>query len=170
MGTATGAGRGYMAVIGFLLLVAAAVVAVAGIDANRGSAHALPGSFDIFGHHLTGTTAKLFAGGMLVGAVGAVGLCLLIAGVQRRARMSTAIRRDRTLTRRENRALTRERDKLAAALDAERTRATTAAATTGGGGGDGADGKAGEDGGDDRGRTGEPARRYGFRRLQRTPR
>ncbi|MFE1320566.1 hypothetical protein [Kitasatospora phosalacinea] len=70
--------------LGLLLLVAAAAVAVAGILGNTGSAHELNGAFSVFGHHMTGSTGMLFLWGIVVGAVAVLGLALLLAGLRRR--------------------------------------------------------------------------------------
>ncbi|QKW17970.1 hypothetical protein HUT16_01865 [Kitasatospora sp. NA04385] len=82
--------------LGLLLLLAAVVVAVAGILGNTGAAHELTGAFSVFGHHVTGSTGMLFLWGVVVGAVAVLGLGLLLAGLRRRAAARRGPRRARS--------------------------------------------------------------------------
>ena len=52
---------------------------VAGVLSNSGSGHALTHHFAVFGYHVTGSTGTLFLYGIVVGALGLVGLSLLLA-------------------------------------------------------------------------------------------
>jgi hypothetical protein len=72
-------------IIGLVILVAAVVAGVAGVLSNSGSGHALNHNFAAFGYHVTGSTGTLFLYGIVVGAVGLLGLSLLLAGARRTA-------------------------------------------------------------------------------------
>jgi membrane protein implicated in regulation of membrane protease activity len=78
-------GRAMIIIFGLILLVVAVVVAVAGVLANGGHAHAVT-HFAVFGYHVTGSTGTLFLYGIVVGAVGLAGLSMLLAGARRTAR------------------------------------------------------------------------------------
>ena len=79
-----------MLVVGLLLLAGAVVVGVAGISANTGTEHQLPGGFAIFGYHLHDSVGKMFLGGILLGAVGMLGFMMMAEGLRRNA----ALRRE----------------------------------------------------------------------------
>jgi hypothetical protein len=79
-----------MFVIGALLLAAVMVVGVAGVAANVGSEHQLVGGFGIFGYHVHGSAGRLFVAGLVIGAVGMLGLILAAEGLRRNA----ALRRE----------------------------------------------------------------------------
>jgi hypothetical protein len=82
-------------IIGVVILVAAVIATVVGFLANNGSAHALPSdSFAVFGYHVTGTTGTLLLHGVVLGAVGMLGLALILAGARRSSRRGRAARRD----------------------------------------------------------------------------
>jgi hypothetical protein len=53
---------------------------------NAGAAHPLTENFSVFGYHVTGSTGTLFLFGIVIGAVGMLGLCVLLAGARRTAR------------------------------------------------------------------------------------
>ena len=84
-----------MIVIGVLLLAAAAVVGVIGILHNRGAGHPLGSRVDVLGYHLDGSTAKLLLAGIVVGAVGMLGLALMVAGSARHGARARALRAER---------------------------------------------------------------------------
>ena len=65
-------------VLGLIILVAALVVAVAGVLANGGSAHPVS-HFSVLGYHVAGSAGMLFLAGIVVGAAGLLGLSLLRA-------------------------------------------------------------------------------------------
>ncbi|MEU1074637.1 MULTISPECIES: hypothetical protein [unclassified Streptomyces] len=69
--------------LGLVLLIAALVIGVSGVVANEGAAHELSGGFSVFGYDFSGSTGTLFLYGIVVGAVGLLGLSLLLAGVRR---------------------------------------------------------------------------------------
>jgi hypothetical protein len=56
-------------ILGLIILIAAVIIAVAGVLGNSGHAHALPHEFAVFGYHVTGSTGTLFLAGIVVGAV-----------------------------------------------------------------------------------------------------
>jgi hypothetical protein len=102
-----------MIIIGLVLLGAALVIGVAGVLSNSGDGHALTHGFAVFGYHVTGDTGTLFLHGVVVGAVGLLGLGLLLAGARRTARRGRTARSDLRASRRETAAVTRDRDELA---------------------------------------------------------
>ncbi|PTR24184.1 hypothetical protein C8K36_108197 [Rhodococcus sp. OK519] len=83
-----------LVIIGLILLVAAVVIAIAGVLTNGGTDHAITDDFSIFGYHVTGSTGTLFLYGIVVGAVGVVGLALLLAGARRSSRRGRAARNE----------------------------------------------------------------------------
>jgi hypothetical protein len=113
-------------ILGLVVLVAAVVVGVAGVLVNRGAGHELVHPFAVFGYHVTGSSGRLFLYGIVVGAIGVAGLCLLLAGARRSARRGSAARRGLRQSRLETAAVSRDRDDL---LDQRETaRAQTASA------------------------------------------
>ena len=98
-------------ILGLILLVAAVVVAVAGVLANGGHAHAVT-HFAVFGYHVTGSTGTLFLYGIVVGAVGLAGLSMLLAGARRTARRGRDARHGLAQSRRETAAVSKHRDDL----------------------------------------------------------
>ncbi|MFE4458012.1 LapA family protein, partial [Nocardia tengchongensis] len=83
-------------------------VGVAGVAANSGDTHALPSGFTVFGHTYHGSTGLLFAYGILIGAVGAAGLILLLAGTWTTSRRGVVARRELRHSRREMAAARKE--------------------------------------------------------------
>jgi hypothetical protein len=111
-------------IIGLLVLIAAAVVAVLGVATNSGSAHPLGDGFAIFGQHLTGLSiGQLFLCGIIVGIVGVFGLSLLLGPLTRRL-ASRRSRRELKGSQRETTDLRQDRDRLAQQLDDEHSVAT----------------------------------------------
>ena len=53
-------------IVGLVILIAAVVLAVAGVLTNAGSGHALPHDFAVFGYHVTGSTGTLFLYGVRI--------------------------------------------------------------------------------------------------------
>jgi hypothetical protein len=107
-------------IIGLVLVVAAAGVAVAGVAANNGTAHPLGDDFTVLGLHLSGlSTGQLFLYGVVVGVVGMLGLSMLLGAFSRRA-ASRGSQRELKEARRETTAARRDRDQLARQLDDER--------------------------------------------------
>ena len=99
-------------ILGLIILVAAVVAGVAGVLSNSGSGHALTHGFAVFGYHVTGSTGTLFLYGIVAGAVGVLGLSLLLAGARRTSRRGRAARRGLKQSRRETAAATQTRDDL----------------------------------------------------------
>jgi hypothetical protein len=98
-------------ILGLIILVAALVVGVAGVLGNAGGAHAVA-HFSVLGYHMTGSAGTLFLDGIVVGAVGLLGLSLLLAGARRTSRRGIAARRGLRQSRRETAAASQERDDL----------------------------------------------------------
>ena len=117
-------------ILGLVLLVAAVIVAVAGVLDNAGTAHALTHGFSVFGYHVTGATGTLFLYGIVVGAVAVFGLSLLLTSARRSARRGRAARRGLKQSHRETAAVSQDRDDLVDQRDA--ARAETASATNNG--------------------------------------
>ena len=107
-------------VVGLVLLVAAVVVGVAGVLTNADSAHALTDDFSVFGFEGGGSTGTLFLYGIVVGAIGTVGLGLLLAGARRSSRRGSEARRGLKESRRETAAAIEQRDSLVDQRDASR--------------------------------------------------
>ena len=74
-------------IFGLAVLLAAVIVGTAGVLSNSGDEHALTDRFAVFGYHVTGSTGTLFLYGIVVGAVGLLGLgpvaCRCPAGLSR---------------------------------------------------------------------------------------
>ena len=113
-------------IIGLIILIAAVVAGVAVVLGNGGSAHA-PIHLAVFGHHVTGTIGTLFLYGIVLGAVGLLGLSLLLAGVRRSYRRGSAARQglkesraETAESRRETAAVSKDRDDLLEQRDTAR--------------------------------------------------
>jgi hypothetical protein len=117
-------------VAGLILLVAAVVVGVAGVLSNAGSGHELTHGFAVFGYHVTGSTGTLFLYGIVLGAIGVLGLALLLAGARRTSRRGRNARRGLRQSRQETEAAIGQRDDLVRERDA--ARAATPARTADG--------------------------------------
>jgi hypothetical protein len=130
-------------IIGLVILIAAVVAGVAGVLSNSGSGHPLTHHFAVFGYHVTGSTGTLFLYGIVVGALGLLGLSLLLAGARRTSRRGREARHGLTRSRRETAAVSQDRDDLISQREAARayTSSTPGNSATGGGR------HAGEDGG-----------------------
>ena len=99
-------------ILGLVILIAAAIVGVAGVLGNAGTAHPLTHDFSVFGYHVTGSTGTLFLYGLVVGAAGMLGLTLLLAGARRTSRRGSTARRELEQSRRDTAAVSRQRDDL----------------------------------------------------------
>ncbi|MHB1553246.1 MAG: hypothetical protein ACYCSX_12170 [Acidimicrobiales bacterium] len=117
-------------ILGLILLVAAVIVAVAGVLGNAGAAHALTHGFSVFGYHVTGSTGTLFLYGIVVGTVAVFGLSLLLTSARRSARRGRAARRGLKQSHRETAVVSRDRDDLVDQRDA--ALAESASATSNG--------------------------------------
>jgi len=114
-------------IIGLLILAAAAVAGVAGFFNNTGSGHAVQGTFELFGYHVTGSTGTLFLFGAVVGAIGMLGLALLLAGARRTSRRGQEARRALKDTQQQTAASSKHRDTLVDQRDSARAEAASAA-------------------------------------------
>lgn len=94
--------------IGLVVLVAAVIAGVAGVVANNGESHAVTTDFTVFDYHFTGSTGLLFACGIALGALGMLGLILVLAGAWSSSRRSMAARRELRQSRREMAAVQRD--------------------------------------------------------------
>lgn len=99
-------------ILGLILLVAATIVGLAGVLGNAGSGHALTSGFSVFGYDVTGSTGTLFLHGIVVGAIGMLGLSMLLGGARRTARRGRAARTELKQSRRETAIVSRDRDDL----------------------------------------------------------
>jgi len=116
-------------VLGLVLLVAAAVIALVGVLSNLGSSHLLTRSFEIFGYHITGSTGRLLLIGVILGAAGMLGLNLLLAGLGRGIKRRVSTRRQLKADHKEQQRLAAERDQLARQLEDERQEKLAAGAS-----------------------------------------
>ena len=99
-------------IVGLVVLLAAVVVGFTGVLTNAGAAHPLTENFSVFGYHVTGSTGTLFLFGIVIGAVGMLGLSVLLAGARRTAGRGRDARRDLQRSQRETAFLKRDRDTL----------------------------------------------------------
>src|SRR5271156_1790839 len=99
-------------IIGLIIVIAAVIAAVVGVLSNSGSGHPLIHHFAVFGYHVTGSTGTLFLNGIVVGALGMLGLSLLLAGARRTSRRGREARHGLTQSRRETATVTQDRDDL----------------------------------------------------------
>ena len=99
-------------IVGLVVLLAAVIVGFTGVLTNAGAAHPLTENFSVFGYHVTGSTGTLFLFGIVVGAVGTLGLSVLLAGARRTARRGRDTRHELKNSQRETAFLNRDRDKL----------------------------------------------------------
>ncbi|MBO0676190.1 hypothetical protein JRC04_01795 [Mycolicibacterium sp. S2-37] len=111
-----------MIVIGLIVLGAALIVGTAGLLSNAGPTHQLTGTFSVLGYDVTGSTGMLFLLGIVVGALGVLGLGALLAGALRTAERGRDARRRLAQSRRETAFINRgcynlrESDKPAGAI------------------------------------------------------
>ena len=111
-------------IAGLVVLAAAAIVGVAGVEANSGHAHAVT-DFAVLGYHVTGNTGTVFLYGTAVGALAMLGLAmlglsLLAADVGRSSRRGRTARASLVQSRRETAAVSRHRDELISQQDTAR--------------------------------------------------
>ena len=100
-------------IVGLVVLLAAVIVGFTGVLTNAGAAHPLTENFSVFGYHVTGSTGTLFLVGIVVGAVGMLGLSVLLAGARRTAGRGRDARRELKRSQRETAFLNRDRDTTA---------------------------------------------------------
>src|SRR5512140_2080922 len=113
-------------ILGLIIFVAAAIVGVAGVLGNGGSAYALTHGFSVLGYHVTGS-GTVFLYGIAVGAVALFGLWLVLAGARRSSRRGRAARRglrksqrETAESRQETAAVSKDRDELIGQRDTAR--------------------------------------------------
>jgi hypothetical protein len=97
-------------IVGLVVLLAAVVVGFTGVLTNAGAAHPLTENFSVFGYHVTGSTGTLFLFGIVIGAVGMLGLSVLLAGARRTAGRGRDARHELKRSQRETAFLNQERD------------------------------------------------------------
>jgi hypothetical protein len=90
-----------MVIVGLLVLFVAVIVGTVGVLGNAGATHPLAENFSVLGYHVTGSTGTLFLSGIVVGAVGLLGLSVLLAGARRSAVRGRDARRDLARSQRE---------------------------------------------------------------------
>jgi hypothetical protein len=117
-------------ILGLVILLAAVIVGLAGIFTNSGSTHGLAHGFAVFGYHVTGSTGTLFLYGIVLGAIGVLGLGLLLAGARRTSRRGRVARRGLKQSRRETATASQARDAL---IDERETARAQAASQPGNG-------------------------------------
>ena len=106
-------------ILGLVILVAAVIAGVARVLANSGHAHAVT-HFAVFGYHVTGSTGTLLLYGIVIGALGMLGLSMLLAGARRTSRRGRDARRGLAQSRRETAAVSQDRDDLRGQRDTAR--------------------------------------------------
>lgn len=100
-------------IVGLVVLLAAVVIGLIGVLANAGSAHSLTDDFSAFGYHVTGSTGSLLLYGIVIGAVGALGVAMALAGARRTDRRGKQARHDLAQSQRNTEFVVHERDELA---------------------------------------------------------
>jgi hypothetical protein len=98
-----------MVIVGLIVLLVAVIVGTVGVLGNAGATHPLAENFSVMGYHVTGSTGTLFLSGIVVGAVGLLGLSVLLAGARRSAVRGRDARRDVARPRRETSFVKRHR-------------------------------------------------------------
>jgi hypothetical protein len=112
-------------ILGLVILVAAVIAGVAGVLANGGHAHAVT-HFAVFGYHVTGSTGTLFLYGIVVGVLAMAGLSILLAATRHTSRRGRDARRGLAQSRRENAAVSQDRDNLRDQRDTARAHTASA--------------------------------------------
>lgn len=110
-----------MILLGLLLVLGVAGVAIAAFLANDGLYSAPIGAVDLFGYHAQPTAGQVFLAGTAAGAIILLGIFMIFSGAGRRARR-------RLSTRRELRDLQRKHDSVASELAAQQKAAEQKAA------------------------------------------
>src|SRR6476660_9051193 len=97
-------------IVGLVVLLAAVVVGFTGVLTNAGPAHPLTENFSVVGVSFKKKTSTLFLFGIVIGAVGMLGWCVLLAGARRTAGRGRDARRELKNSQRETAFLNQERD------------------------------------------------------------
>ncbi|MEU7768272.1 hypothetical protein AB0B25_24610 [Nocardia sp. NPDC049190] len=95
-------------IIGLIVLIAAVIIGVAAVVGNTGTAQQVTSDFSVFDYHFHGSMGALFGYGVVLGAIGMLGLALVLAGVWRATRRGAAARRELRQSRREMAAVRRD--------------------------------------------------------------
>jgi hypothetical protein len=98
-----------MVIVGLVVLLAAVIVGTVGVLGNAAGTHPLADNFSVLGYHVTGSTGTLFLSGIVVGAVGMLGLSVLLAGARRSANRGRNARRQLARSQRETAFVNRDR-------------------------------------------------------------
>ncbi len=101
-----------MVIVGLVVLFVAVIVGTVGVLGNAGGTHPLAENFSVLGYHVTGSTGTLFLSGIVVGAVGMLGLSVLLAGARRSANRGRVARRQLARSQRETAFVNRDRAQL----------------------------------------------------------
>ena len=98
-----------MVIVGLVVLCVAVIVGTVGVLGNAGATHPLAEHFSVLNYHVTGSTGTLFLSGIVVGAVGLLGLSVLLVGARRSAVRGRDARRDLARSQRETAFMNRHR-------------------------------------------------------------
>lgn len=101
-----------MVIVGLVVLFVSVIVGTVGVLGNAGGAHPLAENFSVLGYHVTGSTGTLFVSGIVVGAVGMLGLSVLLAGARRSATRGRDARNELARSQRETAFVNRDRAQL----------------------------------------------------------
>src|ERR1700727_2264552 len=110
--------------VGLIVLFVAVIVGTVGVLGNAGGTHPLAENFSVLGYHVTGSTGTLFLSGIVVGAVGMLGLSVLLAGARRSANRGRDARRQLARSQRETAFVNRHRAQLLQSQDGAHTDST----------------------------------------------
>jgi hypothetical protein len=113
-----------MVIVGLIVLFVAVIVGTVGVLTNAGSTHPLTENFSVLGYHVTGSTGTLFLSGIVVGAVGLLGLSVLLAGARRSANRGRDARRGLARSGREAAFVNRDHAELPEAQHGAHTAST----------------------------------------------
>src|ERR1700722_2294690 len=119
-----------MVIVGLVVLLIGVIVGTVGVLGNAGATHPLAENFSVLGYHVTGSTGTLFLSGIVVGAVGLLGLSVLLAGARRSAVRGRGARRVLARSQREPALVKRQptqEPEQPGAIDTDSTVSSTAA-------------------------------------------
>src|SRR6202020_164067 len=98
--------------VGLIVLLVAVIVGTVGVLGNAAGTHPLAENFSVLGYHVTGSTGTLFLSGIVVGAVGMLGLSVLLAGARRSATRGRDARSELARSQRETAFVNRDHAEL----------------------------------------------------------
>jgi hypothetical protein len=113
-----------MVIVGLIVMFVAVIVGTVGVLGNAGGTHPLAENFSVLGYHVTGSTGTLFLSGIVVGAVGLLGLSVLLAGARRSANRGRDARRELARSGRETAFVSHDRAQLPEAQHGAHTAST----------------------------------------------